>query len=124
MSRLRSRLTTWDTLATEFNGRPFEISGKRDADDRSDAVLIQGMTLDNQDWPSISRARAGEQWQICPPDIALPDYHSTRSRIRCAVTRATPSVVSSLPISLRARFIASVTSSGEWRTTCARTAFV
>jgi hydrogenase maturation protein HypF len=63
---------------------PFEIAGKRNANNRSDAASVQGVTLYHNHRPPEARTGARRGRQVLPPDLALGDYHSLRSRVRRA----------------------------------------
>jgi hypothetical protein len=127
VSRSLSTLTIWETLATESLDNPvkraarwtfpgarahFGIGGQRNADDGGNAAPIEGVTLHHNDRPAETRARTCWRGEVRPPDLALRDYHSLRSRVRRAAEETNGSFVS--PASAHARFMASVTSSGAW----------
>jgi hypothetical protein len=109
---LRQSRKTRCKMEVPWGQGPFEIAGQRNADNRSNAAPIEGVTLHHNDRPTETRTGACWRREIRPPDLTLRDYHSLRSRVRRAAEDTNTSLVS--PASVHARFMASVTSSGAW----------
>ena len=89
---------------------PFHVAGQRDADNGGNSAAVQRIALHDHNRPSEARPRTGRLREIGPPDIALGDHHSLRSKTRCAAeaTNLSPSS----PTSAQTLSIASVTCSG------------
>src|SRR5260370_6868732 len=92
---------------------PFEIAGQRNTDCCGEAATIQRIALHDNHWPSETWTGPRRSGQICPPDFALGNYHSLRSRTRRAAEETNSSFAA--PSSEQALFIASVTLSGVCR---------
>jgi len=95
--------------------RPAEVTGEWNAHDGRDPAAVQGVSLYNHDRPSESRSGAGWVRELGPPDPALDDYQSLRSKMRRDAVETNESVGwPSLP---QTRSMASVTRSGACRAT-------
>ena len=97
-----SRVTIWDTLATESFGNPvssafnkrfpgasahLRLLVKGDTDNGCDPTMVKGVALDHQHRAPESRLRTDRFSQVGPPDFTLMGYHSLRSRVcRAAVS--------------------------------------
>jgi len=100
--------------------RPSKIAGERDTNRSPDPAPIQGVALNHQNRPAKPRSGAGRLRQVCPVNVALGDYHSTRLSVRLdAAEMAGSDRVSTV---LHTWFMASVISSGSWRARYSSTA--
>ena len=63
---------------------PPQVARERHAHRRGEAASIQGVALHDHDRSSKPGARSDGGRKIGPPDLALRDHHSTRSRTRRA----------------------------------------
>lgn len=92
-------------------GRPLEVACQGHANDGRDAATVQRISLDDHDRTPEPGSGAPRLWQVGPPDFTLGDSHqSLRFSVRREATRTNWSAGS--PISVSARFIASLTRSG------------
>ena len=59
---------------------PLQGLGKGDQDDRTDAALVEGIRLNDEGGPSVTRLRAEWLAEVGPPDLAASHYHFSRRR--------------------------------------------
>jgi hypothetical protein len=90
---------------------PLEVTGERNAHDRTDATDIDRVTLNHQYRSPIPRSRSHWLTEIGPPDFALSDHHSVRLKTRRAASVRKTSG-SSTPMSATTWFMRSVSGSG------------
>jgi hypothetical protein len=94
---------------------PSQIARQGNTDHSPDPAPVQSVSLNYQNRPAKSGAGTRRLWQVCPVDVTLGDYHSTRLSVRLdAAERPGSGRVSTV---LHTSFIASVIESGSW---CAR----
>lgn len=91
--------------------RPSKIAGQRDADHGFDPASVHGVTLDHHHGPSKAWTRTRGIRQVCPINVALGNYHSTRLSMRLAAAETTGS--GRVSTASHTLFIASVTASGS-----------
>ena len=106
---------SWRKPHVSWRVRPAEVTGEWNAHDGRDPAAVQGVSLHNHDRPSESRSGAGWVRELGPPDLALGNYQSLRSKMRRDAVETNESV--GWPSLAQTRSMASVTRSGACRAT-------
>ena len=83
---------SWRKPHVPWRVRPADVAGEWNAHDSRDPAAVQGVPLHDNDRPSEARSGAGWLRELGPPDLALGNYQSLRSKMRREAVETNESV--------------------------------